>query len=217
MIKIKLCGMKTKAAVDAAVAGGAAFLGFNFYKPSPRFVSPESAAALAPCVPAAIKKVALFVDADDAALESTLAAFPADMLQLHGKETPARVAGIKRRFNLPVIKAFGIAEQNDLNQIAPYETLADYWMFDAKAPEGAPLPGGNAVPFDWGLLKETYFKKPWFLAGGLDAGNVHDAVAQSGATYLDIASGIERVRGEKDIGLINELLELVRQLNASVL
>lgn len=210
-LAIKICGVKTHEAMTAAAQGGAAFLGFNFYEPSPRYVSPQAAGHLAKHGPASIKKVALFVDADDVYLEHTLKYFPADMLQLHGHETPQRVQAIKETFHLPVIKALAIAEKTDLAAVENYR-MADMLMFDAKPPKDAALPGGNAVSFDWSLLHGVTVPRPWFLAGGINKDNMREAVKQSGARFVDIASGAEIIRGEKDPTLIKAILEQAQGL-----
>lgn len=206
-VSVKICGLKTEDAVKAAVAGSASFLGFNFFPPSPRLVSPEKAAELSALVPPRIKKVALFVDAADDVLAHTLGVFKADILQLHGSETPARCEQIKTKFGLPIIKAFAISEADDVEETMAYETVVDYFLFDARAPEGSMLPGGNATSFNWGVLKHQNLLHPWFLAGGIHANNLAEAVAASDARMVDIASGAERVRGEKDPALITEILQ----------
>lgn len=210
-VHVKICGVKTEGAIGAAVEGDVSFLGFNFYPPSPRFLTPEAAAALAPLVPASVKKVALFVNADDDTIARTLGVFPADMLQLHGDETPARVEDIKKKFALPIIKALPVSSPDDLKKTAAYPAAA-FFLFDAKPPDHAPLPGGNALRFDWALLKNRTFEKPWFLAGGIHTDNVRDAIRQSGAQLIDVASGVERTRGEKDPALIRTFLQFCKTL-----
>lgn len=211
-ISVKICGLKTESAVKAAVDGGAKYLGFNFFPPSPRLVSVEKAVALAKLVPPHIKKVALFVDADDAALERVLLSFHADIIQLHGSETPSRCEAIKAKWGKPIIKAFAISEADDIEETMAYESVVDYFLFDARAPEGSDIPGGNAVSFNWGVLAHQNLLHPWFLAGGIHARNVQEAVQASGARMVDVASGVERVRGEKDESLITDFLALAQTL-----
>jgi phosphoribosylanthranilate isomerase len=198
---VKICGLREAATVDAAVAAGADMLGFVFFPPSPRAVTPAMAAPLAGRAGAALR-VGLFVDPDDALLEATLATVPLDLLQLHGEEAPARCAAIRARFGLPVMKALGIGSRADLAQLAGFAPVVDRFLLDAKAPPGATLPGGNAAPFDWGILAGADIPRPWLLAGGLTQGNVQAAIRVSGAPGVDVSSGVERARGVKDAGLI---------------
>lgn len=205
----KICGLREAATVDAAVAAGADMLGFVFFPPSPRAVTPAMAAPLAERSGAALR-VGLFVDPDDALLEATLATVPLDLLQLHGAETPARCAAIRASFGLPVMKALGIGSRADLAQLAGFAPVVDRFLLDAKAPPGATLPGGNAAPFDWGILAGAAIPRPWLLAGGLTAANVGDAIRVSGAPGVDVSSGVERARGVKDAGLIAAFMAAAR-------
>ena len=179
-MRVKICGLTDAAAVAAAAEAGAAYVGFVFFPPSPRSLSPEAAAPLAADVPPGVCKVALTVDADDAALEAILETVPLDMLQLHGKESPERVAEVRGRFGLPVMKAVGIAEEADLPEIAEHARAADQLLIDAKPPRNAVLPGGNGLAFDWRLLQGRRWAVPWMLAGGLHAGNVAEAARLTG-------------------------------------
>ncbi|MCL5776604.1 phosphoribosylanthranilate isomerase [Limibaculum sp. FT325] len=197
-MRVKICGLSTSEGVAAAVAAGARYVGFVFFPPSPRSVDPETARVLALEVPPGIAKVGLFVDPDDALLDAVLAKVPLDMIQLHGEETPARVAEIRRRHGLPVMKAVGIRETSDLALIDLYARVADQLLIDAKPPKGAPLPGGNAVPFDWRLIAGRRWPVPWMLAGGLAPGNVAEAVRLTGARQVDVSSGVESAPGVKD-------------------
>lgn len=208
-LQVKICGVKTREAVEAAVTGGAAFIGFNFFRPSPRYVTPEAAGQLAALVPPQVKKVAVLADPAADELQKIFAHFKPDMLQLHGKEPPHRVQELKERYRLPIIKALPIAAAKDFEAAKVYEKVADYFLFEGKPPQGSALPGGNASSFDWKLLQDRTFAKPWFLAGGLNAKNVKEAVELSGATAVDISSGVERAPGEKDTGMIREALALV--------
>lgn len=211
-IKAKICGLKTAEAVDAAVAGGAAFIGFVFFPPSPRALSPDDAAGLIGRVPAQVARVGLFVDPNDALIGSVLDRAPLTMIQLHGKEPPERVADVRARFDLPVIKALPIAEEGDFAAVAPYAAVSDWLLFDAKPPKRADsLPGGNALAFDWSLLRDRDVPVPWLLAGGLDPDNVAEAIRITGAEAVDVSSGVEKARGVKDPALIAAFLTATRQ------
>ncbi len=195
---VKICGINDPAAMEAAVASGADMVGFVFFPPSPRAVTPDQAAALSDPQPWGALRVGLFVDATDDEIAAALAALPLDILQLHGEETPERAAAVRDRFGKPVMKALGIASAADLDRIAEYAPVVDRFLLDAKAPPGAPLPGGNAAPFDWTLTAARSVPKPWLLAGGLTPGNVAEALSVSGAPGVDVSSGVERARGVKD-------------------
>jgi phosphoribosylanthranilate isomerase len=202
-IKVKICGLTREADVLACATGGASYIGLNFFPRSPRFVATPLARDLALAAPVGLAKVALLVDADDATLDAILATVPLDMLQLHGHENPARVADIRARYGLPVMKAIGIAEAEDLAQIDLYAAVADQLLIDAKPPRGAVLPGGNGLAFDWRLLAaRKYWTRPWMLAGGLTAANILEALRRTGATQVDVASGVETAPGLKDAALI---------------
>jgi len=199
-VRAKICGVNSRPALDAAIAGGAGFVGFVFYRPSPRALSAEAAAALAAAVPPVIAKVGLLVDESDERIAEILARVSLDMLQLHGKEAPARVDDIRRRFGLPVMKAVKIAEAADLAVADRYVGHADWLLFDAKPPlemTGA-LPGGNALSFDWQLLAGRSWPSPWMLSGGLTRDNLAEAVRISGARVVDVSSGVESQPGQKD-------------------
>lgn len=191
MSLVKICGITDAAAL--AAARGADFVGFVVFPPSPRAVTPAQAIALAPLAPAGARRVGLFVDADDALLAAALPAL--DVIQLHGNETPERVAAVRARFGLPVIKAVGIGDATDVARARDYAAVADLLLLDAKP---AALPGGNGHRFDWGLARGARLGRPWLLAGGLDAGNVAQALAESGADGVDVSSGVESARGVKD-------------------
>jgi len=196
---IKFCGLSRPQDISAAASAGARYVGFVFFPKSPRNLTLDAARALALSTPVGIAKVALTVDADDAALDALTAAVPLDMLQLHGQETPDRVAAVRARYGLPVMKAVGIANAADLARIAEYEAVADQLLIDAKPPEGADLPGGNGLAFDWRLLAgRKYWTKPWMLAGGLTPATVAEAVRLTGARQVDVSSGVESAPGVKD-------------------
>ncbi len=208
-VEAKICGIRSEPAARAAVEGGAAFVGFIFYPPSPRAVSPEAAAQIAAGLPAGLGKVAVTVDAEDAALGAILKAYDFDLLQLHGKESPARVAEVRKRFGRPVMKAIPIAGAEDLGRARDYLPVVDRLLFDAKPPKdmkGA-LPGGNALSFDWTLLAGKDWPKPWFLSGGLDAGNLAEALRFTRAPAVDVSSGVEDKPGRKNPKKIAAFLE----------
>lgn len=208
-VQAKLCGLNTAEAVAAALDGGAAWVGLMFFPPSPRFVSLAQAAALSKQAEGRAERVGVFVAPEDALLAETLAAVPLDVIQLHGKETPERVAEVKARFGLPVWKAVSIAEPADVEKAREYFGAADRLLFDAKPPKGSKLPGGNAVSFDWTLLTGTEWPLPWLLSGGLHAGNVAEAVRLTGAEAVDVSSGVESEPGVKDPARIRAFLDAV--------
>jgi phosphoribosylanthranilate isomerase len=210
-VEAKICGLSTAETVDAAVAGGARLIGFNGYPPSPRYVgSNDNLKALGARVPKGVIRVGLFVDPDDALLDERLATGAIDLLQLHGKETPERVAAIKARTGKPVMKAFNVGAASDIERgIAAYATVADRLMFDAAA---GTLPGGNAQVFDWTFLSGRKVPLPWLLAGGLTPDNVAEAVRVTGARVVDVSSGVESSRGVKSVDLIRAFLDRVKAL-----
>jgi phosphoribosylanthranilate isomerase len=212
-IAAKICGLNSEEAVAAAVECGAAWLGFVFYPPSPRAVSPARAAALCAGVPADVRRVGLFVDADDAAIGAVLDRAPIDILQFHGHESPARVAEAKARFGRPVMKAIAVAAAADVLAAARYDGCADLLLFDAKPPRRADaLPGGNGLAFDWRLIAGHNGRRPWMLSGGLTADLLAEAVRISGARAVDVSSGVERRPGDKDPARIREFLAITRNL-----
>lgn len=208
-VQVKICGLTEPEAIDASVSAGARYLGFNFFAKSPRFVTPARAGALAQQVPLGVCKVALVVNADDTFLDEINAQMPVDMIQLHGAETPERVAEVKARYGLPVMKAVGIASAQDLPQLDAFGAVADQLLVDTKAPKNAVLPGGNGVAFDWSLVSGRRWPVPWMLAGGLNAQTVAQAVKQTGARQVDLSSAVESAPGVKDPGLIREFMAAV--------
>jgi len=207
-VEVKICGVNATEALAAAVEAGAEYVGLNFYPPSPRSITPERAAALAAAAPPQLCKVGLFVDVEDETIARTLAAVPLDMLQFHGGESPARVAQIKARFGLPVMKVVKVAGAEDVAAAEAYFRAADRLLFDAKPPKemtGA-LPGGNALAFDWQLLAGRSWPIPWMLSGGLDPENVAEAIRISGARTVDVSSGIEDKPGLKNPDKIRAFL-----------
>jgi len=201
-VRVKYCGLSRPEDVSAAAGAGAAYVGFVFFPPSPRHLELERAAALALSVPAGIVKVALTVDADDAALDALLSRVPVDMLQLHGSESPERVREVRARTGLPVMKAVGVSGAEDLTALDTYARVADQILVDAKPPKDGTLPGGNGLAFDWRLIAGRRWPVPWMLAGGLTPANLGEAVALTGARQVDVSSGVERDKGIKDAGLI---------------
>ena len=197
-IRVKICGLRTVDDVVAVARAGAAYAGFVFFPKSPRHLSIPEAKALALAAPVGLAKVALIVNADDAAIDAILADVPIDMLQLHGAETPARVAEVRDRFGLPVMKAVGLSGEADLAAIMEYSLIADQLLIDAKPGSGTDLPGGNGLAFDWRLLVGRKWLRPWMLAGGLGPHNVADAVRLTGAAQVDVSSGVESAPGVKD-------------------
>ena len=199
---VKICGISEPVALNAAIAAGARYVGFVFFEKSPRHVSIETARDLALLVPAGVAKVALTVNADNAYLDAITAQVPLDMLQLHGNETPERMAELRARYGLPLMKAVGIADAGDVAALDVYGRVADQLLVDTKAPKGANLPGGNGQSFDWGLIAGRRWPVPWMLAGGLTIDNVAEAARLTGATQVDISSGVESAPGVKDPKLI---------------
>lgn len=197
-IRVKICGLRTPADVAAVAHAGAAYAGFVFFAKSPRNLTLSGARLAALSAPVGLARVALTVDADDTTLDAIVEAVPLDMLQLHGTESPGRVAEVRSRYGLPVMKALGVADEGDLPAILEYSTVADQLLIDAKPPRGAALPGGNGLAFDWRLLAGRRWLRPWMLAGGLTAGNVAEAMRLTGARQVDVSSGVESAPGVKD-------------------
>ena len=207
---VKICGLSTPAALDVALDAGADMVGFVFFPPSPRNVSLATARALGARVRGRARKVALSVDADDALLDAVVKALAPDMLQLHGKETPERVGALKKRFGLPVMKAIAVEGKGDLAAAAAYIGVADRLLFDARAPRDATRPGGLGKPFDWTLIRGAVPGVPVMLSGGLDAGNVGEALRIPRAPAVDVSSGVERAPGEKDPDKIRAFVRAAR-------
>ena len=211
---MKICGLKTPQALEATIAAGADMAGFVFFAASPRHVSLAAAAALGQQAAGRIAKVALLVDADDDAISAVIAALKPDYLQLHGDETPQRVADVRGRMGVPVIKAIKIAERADVVAARGYPH-ADRLLLDAKPPKGAALPGGNGLTFDWTILAGIAFDRPWLLSGGLHPGNVAEALRQTQARGVDVSSGVESSPGVKDIAKIAAFVEAARRGRAA--
>ena len=207
---VKICGLKTPDALDVALEAGADMVGFVFFPPSPRNLGVEAARALGEQVKGRAKKVALSVDANDAQLDRIVEALKPDMMQLHGRESPERVAAVRSRFRLPVMKALPIETRTDLSPIHLYAKVADWLLFDARAPREATRPGGLGKIFDWSLLENIALGVPFMLSGGLDAGNVAEALRITGAPAVDVSSGVERAPGEKDPDKIRAFVRAAR-------
>jgi phosphoribosylanthranilate isomerase len=214
-ISVKICGLSHPSDIQAVAAAGASYVGFVFFEKSPRNVSIETARLLAIEVPVGIAKVALVVDASDGELDAITAGVPLDILQLHGHETPARVAEIKARYGLPVMKAVGVADESDLASLDDYAAVADMLLVDAKPPKNADLPGGNGLAFDWRLIAGRQWSVPWMLAGGLRPDNVGEAIKLTGAQQVDVSSGVESATGVKDAVLIQAFVEEAQGLCAT--
>lgn len=206
---IKICGLKTDEALAAALAEGATHVGFIFFPKSPRNILPEDAGRLRAAARGRAGAVAVTVDAGDDFLDRIVAAMQPDLLQLHGRETPERVAAVKARHGLPVMKALPVGTAADLDGIAPYRGVADRFLFDARPPAGSELPGGNGVSFDWTILTGVPRGVDYLLSGGLNAGNAADAIRLARPSGLDVSSGVESAPGVKDVGLIKAFLRAV--------
>jgi len=210
-LTVKICGLSTAEALQVALDEGADMVGFVFFPPSPRHISFEAARLLGERVRCRAQKVALTVDADDAWFDAIVEALQPDLLQLHGRETAARVAALKQRFGLPVMKAVPIAQKDDLALAANYIVAADRVLFDARAPKDATRPGGLGKTFDWRLLQNLVLGVPFMLSGGLDAGNVAEALRITKAPGVDVSSGVERAPGEKDPDKIRAFVRAARE------
>jgi len=201
-VRVKICGVRSRADVEAAAGAGAAYVGMVFYPRSPRHLTLADARWIADAVPAGIGRVALTVDASDEDLDRLVGTVPLEMLQLHGDEAPERVELLRSRFGLPVMKAVGIAVAGDLARIDAYAGVADQILVDARPAHGADRPGGNGLAFDWKLLRGRTWTRPWMLAGGLTPENVAEAVRLTGAEQVDVSSGVELTPGFKDAGRV---------------
>ena len=208
---VKICGLSTPETLDAALDAGADMVGFVFFPPSPRHLQFDVAGALGQRVRGRAQKVALTVDADEAFLEAVVAALHPDILQLHGKESPERVAALKKRFGLPIIKALAVEARSDFDQVKRYASAGNWILFDAKAPADATRPGGLGKPFDWALLSGAIPSVPVMLSGGLDARNVKEALRITRVPAVDVSSGVEISPGRKDVQKIREFIKSARE------
>jgi phosphoribosylanthranilate isomerase len=210
-IRVKICGLRSKADVAAVASAGAAYAGFVFFAKSPRNLTIAQARDLALAAPIGLAKVALVVNADDITLDAITEAMPLDMLQLHGHESPDRVAEIRARYGLPVMKAVGVADEGDLAAVFDYSLVADQLLIDAKPPQNAALPGGNGLSFDWRLVAQRRWLRPWMLAGGLTPDNVAEAIRLTNARQVDVSSGVESATGIKDHARIKAFVKAATQ------
>ncbi len=210
-IRVKICGLRTEADVAAVAASGAAYMGLVFFPKSPRNLTIAEARVLALAAPVGLAKVALTVNADDARLDAIIEAMPLDMLQLHGSESPDRVAEVRARYGLPVMKAVGVADEGDLAAVFDYSLVADQILVDAKPPKNSSLPGGNGLSFDWRLVAQRRWLRPWMLAGGLTPENVAEAIRLTNARQVDVSSGVESAPGVKDAARIAAFVAAARQ------
>jgi phosphoribosylanthranilate isomerase len=204
--KVKICGLKTEPTLDAALDGGAEFVGFNFFPPSPRSLAPDAARSLAARARGRARTVAVLVDPDDALLRRVVSAVEPDLVQLHGKENPERVAEIARLFGRPVIKALSVTTADDAEKAMAYRDVAEFVLFDAKAPPASVIPGGNGLTFDWHLLDGVRGRFDYFLSGGLTPGNVAEAIRLVQPFAVDVSSGVETAPGVKSPDLIRRFL-----------
>src|SRR3954468_13580724 len=210
MVEVKICGINSSEAADAAASAGAEYAGLVFFPPSPRHVGHEQAASLAARLRNRCRIVAVLVDASDAEIEGAVKAIHPALLQLHGRETVERVAAIRGRFDIPVVKAISVADAEDLACVPAYERVADHLLFDAKAPQTAARPGGHGAAFDWQLLRNRNFRRPWLLSGGLTVENVARAIRACNAAAVDCSSGTETAPGVKSSQLIREFVVAAR-------
>jgi phosphoribosylanthranilate isomerase len=212
-VQAKICGISTPEAVRAALDGGAGWLGFMFFPKSPRNIQPDAAFRLAqPARGGPAKIVAVMVDPADSDIDRIAAVLKPDLIQLHGAETPSRTREISQRAGAGIIKALPVTDSSDLDAAARYESVVEHFLFEARPPKDAELPGGSGRALDWNLMSGRRFGRPWFLAGGLDPWNVADAVRQSDAPLVDVSSGVERGPGLKDPALIRAFLDAVRSV-----
>lgn len=214
MTQVKICGVTTPDILAVVAKSGARFVGFVFADASPRALHPEQARLLARQIPTGLRSVGLFVDPDDAMLDRVLSTVPLDMIQLHGTESVARVHAIQSRYRIPIIKAFALATPADVKAIDPYLPAIDWILCDAKSPPASSLAGGNGIPFDWTLLKGKTFTKPWMLSGGLTPANVGEALECLSPDAVDVSSGVEFQRGQKDAQKIKDFVANVTAAHA---
>lgn len=208
-VDVKICGLTDEDAIDAALEAGADYIGLVFFAKSPRAVTPERAAELLQFVEG-VQKVGLFVDPDDSLLDAVMTNLRLDLLQFHGSETPERLAQVRLEYGVPVMKVIPVATRDDLAAAEQFVEVADQLLFDAKPPRGSDLPGGNAVSFDWSILKGFTCRVPWMLAGGLNAANVAEAIKATGAKAVDVSSGVESAPGVKDPDKIRAFIQAAK-------
>jgi len=213
-LTVKICGMNSQTAVDAAIASGVDYLGFVFFPPSPRSLTPEFASSLMEERSDDFKVVAVVVNPSDKLLEEITNHLAPDIFQLHGSETAEDITNIKQKFNTKIIKAIKISKLEDFEEASKFDKVADFMLFDAAAPENTPhsLPGGNGISFNWNWLSDASLETPWFLSGGLNISNINEAIKITGATAVDVSSGVEDKAGIKNNKKIIEFMKTVRTL-----
>ena len=214
-VRVKICGLTRPGDMEMVAGAGASYAGLVFFGKSPRNVTPEVARDLALEAPVGLAKVGLMVNPTDEFLDEVMRLVPLDMVQLHGAETPERVVEVRARWGLPVMKAVGVGAAEDLEKLAVYQKVADQILVDAKPPEGADLPGGNGLAFDWKLIAGRRWSRPWMLAGGLTPENVGLAVAMTGTAQVDVSSGVESAPGIKDAGKVRAFVEAAKGAEAA--
>ena len=212
-LNVKICGLNNKETIEFAVKAGASHLGFIFYPPSPRSLTPKEAGHITSTTPRHIKRVAVVVNARDDLIDDIIQNLSPDILQLHGSETTSRIHEIKEKFKLPIMKAIKVANFDDIKSSQKYHDNSDFLLFDAKPPMTSKnaLPGGNGISFDWTLLKSVKIGKPWFLSGGIHIGNVHEAIKTTGNRSIDISSGVEDQPGVKSSQKIDMFMKSIRE------
>ncbi|MGB2932565.1 MAG: phosphoribosylanthranilate isomerase [Methyloceanibacter sp.] len=215
-VKVKICGVRTPAIIDVAAEAGADYVGLVFFPRSPRFLKPEAARTLAAAAKGRIETVAVLVDPDDALIDFVVERVRPDLIQLHGGETPKRVAAIRARTGLPLLKAIAVAGAGDTAKASAYRGIADLILFDAKPDPAALLPGGNGVPFDWTLLSGAGVERPFALSGGLTPANVGEALSVTHASLVDVSSAVEGAPGEKDANLVREFIRAAKSTDTQV-
>lgn len=215
-IRVKICGLRSAADVEMVARAGAAYAGFVFFPKSPRNVTVAEAREAALAAPLGLCKVALTVDATDTELDAIYEAMPLDMWQLHGHETPERVAELRARYGLPVMKALGVADEGDLAPLMDHALVADQLLIDAKPPKNAALPGGNGLSFDWRLVAQRRWLKPWMLAGGLTPENVAEAIRLTNVRQVDVSSGVESAAGIKSPEKVEAFLRAATRLAPAI-
>ena len=213
-LTVKICGMNSQTAVDAAIASGVDYLGFVFFPPSPRSLTPEFASSLMEERSDDFKVVAVVVNPSDKLLEEITNHLAPDIFQLHGSETAENITNIKQKFNTKIIKAIKISKREDFEEVSKFDKVADFLLFDAAAPENTThsLPGGNGISFNWNWLSDASLETPWFLSGGLNISNINEAIKITGATAVDVSSGVEDKAGIKNNKKIIEFMKTVRTL-----
>ena len=214
-VRVKICGLTRPGDMEMVAGAGASYAGLVFFAKSPRNVTPEAARELALEAPVGLAKVGLMVNPTDEMLDEIMRLVPLDMVQLHGAETPERVAEVRARWGLPVMKAVGVGEAEDLEKLEVYQRVADQILVDAKPPKGAHLPGGNGLAFDWRLIAGRRWSRPWMLAGGLTPENVGLAVAMTGTAQVDVSSGVESAPGIKDAEKVRSFVEAAKGSEAA--